>query len=130
MTAGTLPVRDGLAILSPDGRLLTQADYHGSTVTLHEVVTGQTVGQLNAQGWHLIRQSFSPDNRLLAQGTEQGAILLWDVVRGELLTVWKGHRGSPYYLAWSPDGRRLTSSSADTTILVWTRSRGFTRPTG
>jgi WD40 repeat protein len=115
----TLVARSGLATLSTDGRLLAQADFNGHLVTLYEVVTGQKVGELKAKDWRLMGQAFSPDGRLLAVGTQEGDILLWDVVRGELLTTWKAHLGGAHYLAWSPDSTRLTSSGADTTIMVW-----------
>jgi WD40 repeat protein len=115
----TLVTRSGLATLSPDGRLLAQADFYGDAVTLYEMMTGQKVGELKAKGWRPIRQVFSPDGRLLALGTQEGDILVWDVVRGELLTTWKAHLGGAHYLAWSPDSTRLTSSGADTTIMVW-----------
>jgi WD40 repeat protein len=110
---------DGLTHPTGNGLLVSEAAREGDATVVTEVATGQVVADLEAEGWRLIRQNGSANGRILAQGTEEGAILLWDLARGELLTVLKGHRQHAGTLVFSPDGKRLASRSQDQTILVW-----------
>jgi WD40 repeat protein/transcriptional regulator with XRE-family HTH domain len=63
--------------------------------------------------------AFSPDGRLLAAGTANGEIRLWQVVDYRQLLVCEGHTDWVKSLAFSPDGRRLASGSVDQTIRLW-----------
>jgi hypothetical protein len=111
--------QDGLALLTGNALFVSEAAREGDATALKEVATGQVVADLDAEGWRLIRQSGSANGRILAQGTEEGAILLWDLVRGELLTTLKGHRQHAGALVFSHDGKRLASRGQDQTIVVW-----------
>src|SRR5262249_51890187 len=63
--------------------------------------------------------AFSPDGRILACGSDRGAIRLWDVATGRERQRLAGHRGRGNRLTFSPDGRLLASAGDDTTALVW-----------
>jgi WD40 repeat protein len=56
---------------------------------------------------------------MVASGSYDGQVRLWDVTTGELLRNLVGHGDRIYAIAWSPDGKILASSSADETILLW-----------
>jgi WD40 repeat protein/predicted ATPase/transcriptional regulator with XRE-family HTH domain len=62
--------------------------------------------------------AFSPDGRMLASWSGDGAINLWDVSSAALL--WSGwHAGVVYRMAISPDGNLLASSGNDATVRLW-----------
>ena len=55
--------------------------------------------------------AFSPDDRLLAIGLEDGTIQVWDLVTRSLRSTWRGHSRnySSLLLSFSPDGKTISS---------------------
>ncbi|KAK3248350.1 hypothetical protein CYMTET_42183 [Cymbomonas tetramitiformis] len=63
--------------------------------------------------------TFSPDNRILATGSQDTAVCLWDVKTGECVATLKGHEHGIFSLCFSPDGQYLASASQDKTSRIW-----------
>lgn len=61
----------------------------------------------------------SPDGRLVAAGSLDTIVRIWDVQTGLLVERLKGHRDSVYSVAFTPDGRGLVSGSLDKTLKYW-----------
>ncbi|KAJ5746704.1 hypothetical protein N7520_011886 [Penicillium odoratum] len=61
----------------------------------------------------------SPDGRLLAFGSDDCTVRLWDAVTGTLLQTLRGYKGSPLSVAFSADSRRVASGAWDGTVWVW-----------
>jgi WD40 repeat protein len=63
--------------------------------------------------------AFNPGGTLLALGTENGTIFLWDVKQQKDVTRLIEHTALVTSLSFSADGAFLVSGSADKTVLVW-----------
>jgi len=68
--------------------------------------------------------AFSPIAQLLASGSEDKTIKLWDVANGRELRTFSGHSGGINAVAFSPDGKVLASASQDKTIKLWDVTSG------
>ena len=62
---------------------------------------------------------FSPDGQMVASGSSDRTVRLWDVETGACERTLVGHGDWVYSVCFSPDGRMVVSCSADRTARVW-----------
>jgi len=67
--------------------------------------------------------AISPDGTLVAAGSLDTSVCIWDVATGQLVKRLTGHGDSVYSVAFTRDGRGLVSGSLDRTLKYWDVSR-------
>jgi transcriptional regulator with XRE-family HTH domain len=71
-----------------------------------------------AHPYTVMALAFSPDERILATGSWDGSLKLWDLGHGTLLwTAW--HTDSVNYVTFAPDGGVVASGGNDAVIRLW-----------
>jgi len=63
--------------------------------------------------------AFSPDGSLLASAHVDGVVHLWDMAKGQEVSVRLRHDESVGTLAFSPDGATLATGSLDANLRLW-----------
>ena len=101
---------------SPDGSQLAVACSIG--IWLYNVHTGTEEAFLKG-GMELVNSiAYSPDGKILASGSNDWTIRIWDVENGKHIKTLGGHTGPVNSVAFSQDGETIVSVSDDG-IRVW-----------
>jgi WD40 repeat protein len=111
---------------SPDGNILAVPD-HTETRLWDLSGSRARFERLPATGDTVLAVAFSRDGKLLASGSRDGTVSVWDVVgrgrvRPRLLAPGKpvpDPEGAVISVAFSPDRRWLASGQADGSIVLW-----------
>ncbi|KAB8238710.1 WD40-repeat-containing domain protein [Aspergillus alliaceus] len=89
------------------------------TLTGHLAQAGKELQTLTGHSDQVTFVTFSPDGLILASGSADTTLILWDVKAGKELQTLTGHSNKITSIAFSPDILMLASGSADTTLTLW-----------
>jgi WD40 repeat protein len=101
---------------SPNGKTLIANT--GMNVWIYDVQTGNTIHVLK-HSRRVWKVAYSPSGSLIATGSEDHSIYLWDAHTGKQIRTLKGHRNTIEAIKFSHDGKWLASGSWDKTARIW-----------
>ncbi len=118
---------------SPDGQTLVSGG-HDQKVRLWDIKTGRVVKILHEHTNWVFSVAFSPippppqigggKREILASGSGDKTIKIWDVKTGKVIRTLWGHEATVRSIAFSPDTPILASGSEDRTIRLWNVNSG------
>ncbi len=102
--------------ITPDNQVLISAGLDGVKIwdlqryrPLYTLTAFQPIAHL----------ALHPNGQILAGGTPEGQVLLWNLRSGEAVTSIPAHDSEITALAFSPDGESLITGSGDRTLRLW-----------
>ena len=109
--------------LAPDGKTLVAGGDPAGTIQLWDAANTTKPAVLRGHAHRATSLAFSRDGRLLASGSWDGTVRLWNVItrQGRVLVPAEAPypKGAINGLAWTSDGRLLATASQDGTVKLW-----------
>jgi len=109
---------------SPDGRRMSVcgtlfSNTRRGECAVVDLESGRFLFGLRDHRSNVVCVRFSADGKLMASGSYDGAIHLWNAEDGSYIDSFHGHTAAVKCVAFRPDGRTLASGSADGTVRLW-----------
>jgi WD40 repeat protein len=80
---------------------------------------GSEVAELTGHDQAIIATALSPQGSLLATGSKDSAVTLWDTATWQSAGTLTGHASNINDLTFTPDGTRMVTASEDGTFKIW-----------
>jgi len=116
---GKIPVS---IAFSPDERYIANIVEGEEVVEIRDIKTGNLFRRITSS--RPLSICFSHNGKILAQGSKDHTIKLWDVSSGKLSKKLSGHTSGITSLSFSSDGRYLASGSDDNYFKLWQVNTG------
>ncbi|XP_037932087.1 transcription initiation factor TFIID subunit 5-like [Teleopsis dalmanni] len=88
--------------------------------TVHIWVEGQNVMHiLENDQLEVYDIDVHPNNNYVASAASNGTVIIWNVIYGNKMRIFKGHQAGAVRVKFSACGRYLVSSGKDRTTLIW-----------
>ncbi|KAI8613331.1 hypothetical protein BC830DRAFT_1230569 [Chytriomyces sp. MP71] len=105
---------------------------HNAAGTIHVSSAGNTYDDAGANPWFLHTltghtnsvRAIAGHGRVLVSGSYDCTVRVWDLVAGECVHTFRGHREKVYSVGYSHELGRAVSGSLDATVKVWCTRTG------
>jgi len=85
----------------------------------HAISQGRQAKTLHGHLYTINALAWSPDGRVIASGSWDGTVRIWDVETAETVAILKAHKGRLTSVAFSPDGHLLATGAEDSRLNLW-----------
>ncbi len=109
---------------SQDGQRAITSSCYSASVTLWNVVTGQSIREFAEQPGCVLNAIFGPDETTLIAATNDGSIVEWSIETGQVVRQFVGHDGPVWSLDLGPGGQIMASGSSDGSVMLWNTATG------
>ena len=112
---------------SPNGEVLASSgDINDKTVKLWFLSDNKSITLKGHSDWFggVYAIAFSPDSKLIASGSKDKTIKIWQVDTGKEVMTLEGHNDDITSVAISADNKILASGSKDKTLKLWALTTG------
>ena len=102
-------------------RVLREAELHhaSSGARLRMAVPAAELASDGTEKLRSIARQLAPQGTMLASGSDDLSVKLWDASTGKCLKTLQGHGSRIWSVAFSPDGQKLASGCHDQTVKLW-----------
>jgi len=108
---------DGICPLAISPDLKEAAIFQSENVIISDLTSGKPRAVLEVTE-AITSLAFSPDKKILATGSYDGDVTLWEIGSRKKLATVKGHEWDIHSIAFSRQGNRLATAS-DNTVKLW-----------
>jgi WD40 repeat protein len=120
----TLRLGGRRTVWSPEGSLVASYGYHQEATISSTANLYAEQLRLQGHGETITGAAFSPDSRVLATGSFDRTVRVWNPANGTEVMCLRGHEQAVSCVAFSPDGRFIASGAADRTVRIWDLTAG------
>jgi WD40 repeat protein len=106
----------GATAFSPDGTRIISA---GHTLRMIDSDSSRELWRRPRDNYAFLSVAFRFDGKLIATGSQDTSIRLWDAANGNEIAILRGHTGYVDAVAFSPNGRNILSWARDGQLILW-----------
>jgi WD40 repeat protein len=106
----------GATAFSPDGTRIISA---GHTLRMIDSDSSRELWRRPRDNYAFLSVAFRPDGKLIATGSQDTTIRLWDAANGNEIAILRGHKGYVDAVAFSPNGGNILSWAREGQLILW-----------
>jgi WD40 repeat protein len=110
---------------APNGKTIVASDTGNGTLGLWDLTNGRNIHRVAVDKGGIIRSlAFASEGDVIATGSDDGTVTLWETNTFRLLRRLRVSQGSIQCVAFSADGKMICVGGVDAILRIWTLETG------